>query len=178
MRARNFSRRVTRFFDSDSKSANVACPIVQPQTQTMKACCNKTPNLIRAFLTVHKIGAIPHPVWALAVCAAFTAVGVAVLDDYGVSSDEFYQRDVAAPTPEEGPALSTHLYALESESVRLERFDGRGGAMESMGEDLLVVTPKGRFALVFPDGTAEYLDGNVPMNAASLGQHDDYDRLN
>ena len=82
---------------------------------------------------------------------------------------------VAAPTPEEGPALSTHLYALESESVRLERFDGSGGAIESMGEDLLVVTPKGRFALVFPDGTAEYLDGNVPMNAVSLGQHDDYD---
>ena len=82
---------------------------------------------------------------------------------------------VAVSAPEEGPALSTHLYALESESVRLERFDGRGGAMESMGEDLLVVTPKGRFALVFPDGTAEYLDGNVPMNAVSLGQHDDYD---
>ena len=82
---------------------------------------------------------------------------------------------VAAPTPEEGPALSTHLYALESESVRLESFDGTGGAIESMGAGLLVVTPKGRFALVFPDGTAEYLDGNVPMNAASLGQHDDYD---
>ena len=47
--------------------------------------------------------------------------------------------------------------------------------MESMGEDLLVVTTKGRFARVFPDGTAEYLDGNVPMNAVSLGQHDDYD---
>ena len=64
----------------------------------MKACCNKTPNLIRAFLTVHKIGAIPHPVWALAVCAVFTAVGVAVLDDYGVSWDEFYQRDIALET--------------------------------------------------------------------------------
>ena len=82
---------------------------------------------------------------------------------------------VAVSAPEEGPALSTHLYALQSESVRLESFDGRGGAMESMGEDLLVVTPKGGFALVFPDGTAEYLDGNVPMNAVSLGQHDDYD---
>ena len=82
---------------------------------------------------------------------------------------------LAASTPGERPALSTHLYALESESVRLEEFDGSGGAIESMGEDLLVVTPKGRFALVFPDGTAEYLDGNVPMNAASVGQHDDYD---
>ena len=47
--------------------------------------------------------------------------------------------------------------------------------MESMGDDLLVVAPKGRFALVFSDGTAEYLDGNVPMNAVSLGQHEDYD---
>ena len=82
---------------------------------------------------------------------------------------------VTTPTPEEGPALTTHLYALESEFVRLESFDGLGGAIESMGDDLLVVTPKGRFALVFPDGTVEYLDGSVPMNAASLERHEDYD---
>ena len=49
-------------------------------------------------LTVHKIGAIPHPVWALVVCAVFTAVGVAVLDDYGVSRDEFLQREIALET--------------------------------------------------------------------------------
>ena len=49
-------------------------------------------------LTVHKIGAIPHPVWALVVCAVFTAVGVAVLDDYGVSWDEFRQREIAVET--------------------------------------------------------------------------------
>ena len=65
------------------------------------------------------------------------------------------------------PVLTTHLYALESESVRLESFDGSGGAIESIGEDLLVVTPKGRFALVFPD-TVEYLDGLVPMNYTGL----------
>ena len=41
---------------------------------------------------------VPHPVWALLICAVFTAVGVAVLDDYGVSWDEFYQRDIALET--------------------------------------------------------------------------------
>ena len=82
---------------------------------------------------------------------------------------------VTTPTPEEGPALTTHLYALKSEFVRLESFDGLGGAIERMGDDLLVVTPKGRFAQVFPDGTVEYLDGNVPMNAAFLERHEDYD---
>ena len=41
---------------------------------------------------------VPHPVWGLVVCAVFTAVGVAVLDDYGVSWDEFYQRDIALET--------------------------------------------------------------------------------
>ena len=30
--------------------------------------------------------------------AVFIAVGVAVLDDYGVSWDEFYQRDIALET--------------------------------------------------------------------------------
>ena len=41
---------------------------------------------------------VPHPVWALVVCAVFTAVGVAVLDDYGVSWDEFRQREIALET--------------------------------------------------------------------------------
>ncbi len=82
---------------------------------------------------------------------------------------------VPTSTPEEGPALTTHLYALESESVRLERFAGRGGAIEVMGEDLLVVTPKGKFALVFRDGTVEYLNGSVPMNETAFETHPDYD---
>ncbi len=79
----------------------------------------------------------------------------------------------APPEPE--PALTTHLYALESESVSLERFDGSGGAIESLGDDLLVVTPKGRFALVARDGTVEYLDGSVPMNYTGLKTHTDYE---
>ena len=41
---------------------------------------------------------VPHPVWALVVCAVFTAVGVAVLDDYGVSWDEFRQREIGLET--------------------------------------------------------------------------------
>ena len=83
---------------------------------------------------------------------------------------------VTPVTPKEGLALTTHLYALESEPVRLESFPkNNGGAIESMGDDLLVVTPNGRFALVFPDGTAEDLDGNVPMNETSLEEHEDYD---
>ncbi len=81
---------------------------------------------------------------------------------------------VTTSTPEEGPALTTHLYALESYSVRLEDFDGHGGAIASMGDDLLVVMPKGRFAMVFRDGAVEYLDGNVPMNETSLEEHEDY----
>ena len=72
------------------------------------------------------------------------------------------------------PPLTTHLYALESKSVRLENFDGSGGAMERLGEDLLVVTTKGRFVLVSRDGTVEYLDGNVPMNYTALEEHEDY----
>ena len=41
---------------------------------------------------------VPHPVWALVVCAVFAAVGVAVLDDYGISWDEFLQREIALET--------------------------------------------------------------------------------
>ena len=57
---------------------------------------------------------VSHPVWALAVCMVFTAVGVAVLDDYGVSWDEFYQRDIA---------LETVRYVLDQDDELLENHD-------------------------------------------------------
>ena len=41
---------------------------------------------------------VPFPVWGLTVCALFLIVGVAVLDDYGISWDEFHQRIIAAET--------------------------------------------------------------------------------
>ena len=55
---------------------------------------------VRALLGMFGFRAsqVPHPVWALAVCAVFTAVGVAVLDDYGVSWDEFLQREIGLET--------------------------------------------------------------------------------
>ena len=81
---------------------------------------------------------------------------------------------VAPPDPEEEPALMTHLYPFDSEFVALEGFTGPGGSIESIYEDLLVVTPKGRFAMVFRDGSVEYLDGNVPMNEKALADHEDY----
>ena len=37
---------------------------------------------------------VPFPVWALAACLLFAAVGVAVFDDYGVVRDEVTQRKV------------------------------------------------------------------------------------
>ena len=41
---------------------------------------------------------VPFPVWGLTACALFLIVGVAVLDDYGVSWDEFTQRYIAEET--------------------------------------------------------------------------------
>ena len=43
-----------------------------------------------------RLKSFPHWVWPLAVCAAFIAVGLLVLDDYPVTSDAvFYQRPLA-----------------------------------------------------------------------------------
>ena len=112
--------------------------------------------------------------WPVAL-ALSGAIAAGCSEDPAVTAPPVTAPPITTPTPEQGPALTTHLYALDSEFVRLESFGGSGGAMESMGDDLLVVAPEGKFALVFQDGTVEYLDGNVPMNAASLEQHEDYD---
>ena len=68
--------------------------------------------------------------------------------------------------------LTTHLYDLESAWAWL-RWDGArsGGAIAPLGNDLLVATPWGRFALVRPTGEVAYLEGNVPMNQAKLNVH-------
>ena len=39
-----------------------------------------------------RFAAVPYPVWALAVCLLAAAVGVAALDDYGITADEREQR--------------------------------------------------------------------------------------
>ena len=41
---------------------------------------------------------VPFPVWGLTACALFLIVGVAVLDDYGISWDESTQRHLAIET--------------------------------------------------------------------------------
>ena len=113
---------------------------------------------------------------------AFCAIALILLGVLAAacSDDPPPAPSAATATPEEAPALTTHLYAFESESVKLESFYGSGGAIESIGEELLVATPKGKLALVFRDRTVEYLDGNVPMNyteleSISTGENPDFD---
>ena len=65
-----------------------------------------------------------------------------------------------------GEEIRTHLYALETEVARLGESDGSGGAAASMGNDLLVVTAKGRIALVHASGDVKWLRGRVPMNVS------------
>ena len=74
--------------------------------------------------------------------------------------------------------LTTHLYNLQSAWVwlRWDRARG-GGAIAPLGNDLLVATPWGRFALVRPTGEVAYLEGNVPMNQAELLVHLDKRRF-
>ena len=38
---------------------------------------------------------VPYPLWALAILAAFAAVGATILDDYGTHFDEIAQREIA-----------------------------------------------------------------------------------
>ena len=57
---------------------------------------------------------VPFPVWALAVCLLFAAIGVAVFDDYGMGGDEVIQRSIGHATVRSwvglggGDALSIH----------------------------------------------------------------------
>ena len=74
------------------------------------------------------------------------------------------------------PLATTHLYALERDELQLDDFHGRGGAIASMCDDLLVVSPWGGISVVDRDGQVEYLEGKVPMNMEGLQSHPSFGR--
>lgn len=73
----------------------------------------------------------------------------------------------AAITPSESSLVATHLYEVQVDVVELEAFPNRGGAIEPLGDGLLVATPRGRLALIGPAGQVEYLPQRVPMNESA-----------
>ena len=70
------------------------------------------------------------------------------------------ERSFFVPDP---PTKKTHLYELQLLIVELERFLDAGGAIEPLGDKLLLVTPRGRIALIQADGEESYLPHRVPM---------------
>ena len=96
-------------------------------------------------------------------------------DKEGVS----YSATAELGIVEAAGVLTTHLYELQPASVYLrDRWDHipntyvRGGAIAPLGNDLLVVTPWGRFNLIRPTtGEVVPVEGNVPMNKAGLLAH-------
>ena len=71
----------------------------------------------------------------------------------------------------EPPTKRTHLYELRLLTVELERFRGDGGAIEPLGDNLLLVTPRGRIALIQAEGRVDYLPGRVPMFETAPAEH-------
>ena len=63
--------------------------------------------------------------------------------------------------------IATHLYEIQVDTVELEAFPNWGGAIEPLGDGLLVATPRGRLALIDGDGQVRYLPQKVPMNEAA-----------
>ncbi len=65
------------------------------------------------------------------------------------------------------PIIGSHLYEIQLSPVELEPFSTWGGAIEPLGEYLLVATPRGRLALIDSEGKAEYFPQKVPMNESA-----------
>ena len=79
-------------------------------------------------------------------------------------------RDVQSgtgPYVPEAREVATHLYSIQILTVAQERFADSGGAIEPLGDGLLLATPRGRLAVVDFDGGVSYLDAQVPMYAST-----------
>ena len=87
-----------------------------------------------------------------------------IVEEYEPIVEEYEPSSLVSDIP-----IESHLYALQSHVVALDRTSATGGAIEPLGntDTLLVVTPRGRIALVHPAGEAVYLREQVPMNQAT-----------
>ena len=65
------------------------------------------------------------------------------------------------------PFITTHFYELQPLVVELENFTDTGGAIEPLGDNLLLVTPRGRIALIDADGSVGYYPQRVPLNESA-----------
>ena len=74
------------------------------------------------------------------------------------------KAEEAALFAAEPPIIRSHLYEIQLDVVELEAFPDSGGAIEPLDNDLLLVTPRGRIALIDKKGKVEYLPQRVPMN--------------
>lgn len=73
------------------------------------------------------------------------------------------KKDRSAPLQRE---IETHLYKIQLQEVALERFLSTGGAIEPLGDGLLVATARGRIGVLDSAGVLRYLDPGVPMYAS------------
>ena len=117
-----------------------------------------------------------RPSWRYFVEPAMEGKRLSVQVDYdkeGVSYSAMARLGVVGAAR----VLTTHLYDLQSSWAWLRWDRAWGGAIAPLGDDLLVATPHGRFALVRPTGEVAYLEGNVPMNKAELLAHPDQENF-
>ena len=70
--------------------------------------------------------------------------------------------------PEHPDVIYSHLYAFDVQLSRMRDPLTRGGAIEPLGNDLLVAFPWGELALVRDNGAVEPLGRSIPMNNSGL----------
>lgn len=68
--------------------------------------------------------------------------------------------------------LRSHLYRLNVQIIQLERFAATGGAIAALHNELLVATPRGKFAMIGVDYAPRRLTGRVPMNESAFVYHE------
>lgn len=96
----------------------------------------------------------------VALIATLLLLGTELVAD---SPSQEAENDFFLPVTQE---ISTHLYQIQTLDVWLEEFADKGGAIEPLGDRVLVATPRGRLVVVNADGTFAYLSRRVPMHAS------------
>ncbi len=109
------------------------------------------------------------PFRSVLFCVAVSALMLLLLQPTSTEAarNEVGEAVIFASDP---PFIRSHLYELQPQVVQLEEFRDSGGAIEPLGDKLLLVTPRGRIALIHDDGEVSYLPQRVPMNESAAAE--------
>ena len=143
--------------ESEFRFHNADFALIGDDTRCVLA--QRVPDIDARVIETGQFNALKDIIWSVRI--EFSETGEPSAATIGPATERSAQ-------PEHPDIIYSHLYAFDARLSRMRDPLTRGGAIEPLGNDLLVAFPWGELALVRDNGAVEPLGRSIPMNNSGL----------